>query len=321
MKPKPRGRKFPRCDPRWVNLFRVCPFKRSLRAPKRFTSPSAGAKPVPEFAGLLSKVSGVDHQRAELRVLQCEVELGGKLDQLSEIQISDPELDAERIFSIAQAHRGLKLEAQMLDDVEQLQKRFPQSSWTAEALFGAGNFYWVNLDRVRAAEFYRRSLGVASDGRNAPTAEWRLAWTAYLDRKPEAADTLEAYVRRFPQSSYVQDALYWIGRAYERTGNTDRARYFYLADANRFPLTYFGAKAAERLRPVPEGIGLWPVNPADFSLMIPAAPLCRRSISWLRLPRRKSARLAHTRSAILPSIPRRNLNIAPHTQPRAQRNF
>ena len=114
----------------------------------------------------------------------------------------------------------------MLDEVDQLAKRYPQSSWTADALFGAGNFYWVNLDRATAADFYRRSLEVSPDGKNAPTAEWRLAWTAYLDRKPEAADMLEAYVRRFPLSSYVQDALYWLGRSYERSGNMERAREF-----------------------------------------------------------------------------------------------
>ena len=195
-----------------------------------------------EFASLLQNLSGVDHQRADLRIVQCEVELGGKLDLLGEISLSDPELDAERIFSIAQAHRGLKLEGELLADVDQLVKRYPQSSWTAEALFGAGNFYWVNLDRARAAEFYRRSLDISPDGKNASTAEWRLAWTAYLQRKPEAADMLEAYVRRYPQSSYVQDALYWLGRSYERSGNAERARNFYLAGANRFPLTYFGAK-------------------------------------------------------------------------------
>ena len=225
-----------------------------------------------EFANLLPKLSGTDHQRADLRIVQCEVELGGKLDQLSEISLTDPELDAERIFSIAQAHRGQKREAQLLDDVEQLVKHYPQSSWTADALFGAGNFYWVNLDRARAAEFYRRSLAISPDGKNAPTAEWRLAWTAYLERKPEAADMLESYVRRFPMSSYVQDALYWLGRSYERSGNTQHARNFYLAAANRFPLTYFGAKAAERVRPEPDGIGVSPVNPADLLLTIPPAP-------------------------------------------------
>jgi soluble lytic murein transglycosylase len=225
-----------------------------------------------EYAGLLPKLSGVDHQRADLRIVQCEVELGGKLDQLGEIPLTDPELDAERIFSIAQAHRGLKLEPQLLDDVDQLVKRYPHSPWTADALFGAGNFYWVNLDREHAADFYRRSLDVSPDEKNAGSAEWRLAWTAYLERKPEAADMMEAYVRRFPLGSYVQDALFWLGRSYERSGNTEHARNFYLAAANRFPLTYFGAKASQRLRPEPDGIGDSPVRAADLQLTIPAAP-------------------------------------------------
>ena len=225
-----------------------------------------------EFASLLPKLSGADHQRADLRIVQCEVELGGKLEQLSEISLTDPELDAERIFSIAQAHRGLKLETQLLDDVDQLVKRYPQSSWTADALFGAGNFYWVNLDRARAAEFYRRSLDISPDGKNAFTAEWRLAWTAYLDRKPEAADMLEAYVRRFPMSSYVQDALYWLGRSYERSGNPEHARNFYLADANRFPLTYFGAKAAERVAPGAGWDRRFAGESRRISSVIPPAP-------------------------------------------------
>jgi soluble lytic murein transglycosylase len=225
-----------------------------------------------EFAGLLPKLSGVDHQRADLRIVECEVQLGGKLEQLGDISLPDPELDAERVFAIAQAHRGLKLEPQLLADIDQLVTRFPHSIWTADALFGVGNFYWVDLDRARAADFYRRSLEISPDGKNAPTAEWRLAWIAYLDRKPEAADMLESYVRRFPQASYVQDALYWLGRSYERAGNMEHARNFYLAAANRFPLTYFGAKAANRLRPEPDGIGASPVNAADLRLTIPPAP-------------------------------------------------
>jgi soluble lytic murein transglycosylase len=225
-----------------------------------------------EFASLLPKLSGVEHQLADLRIVQCEVELGGKLEQLSEIALADPGLDAERIYSMEQAHRTQKHEAPMLEDVDQLVKRYPQSSWTADALFGAGNFYWVSLDRARAAEYYRLSLGISPDGKNASSAEWRLAWIAYLERKPEAADMLESYVRRFPLSSYVQDALYWLGRSYERSGNPEQARNYYLAAAYRFPLTYFGEKAAQRVRPEPDGIGDSPVNPADMLLTIPTAP-------------------------------------------------
>ncbi len=269
---KDAGEKIPALRSALGETFPGAPVQTQMARAEAFYNARRWREAASEFAGLLPKVSGVDHQRADLRIVQCEVELGGKLQLLSDIPVSDPELDAERIFSIAQAHRGLKQEPELLADVDQLVKRYPQSVWTADALFGAGNFYWVNLDRAHAADFYRRSLDISQDGKNAPTAEWRLAWTAYLDRKPEAPDMLEAYIRRFPLSSYVQDALYWLGRAYERSGNIEHSRYFYLADANRFPLTYFGAKAAERLRPEPEGIGASPVNPAEFPLVIPPAP-------------------------------------------------
>ena len=228
-----------------------------------------------EYAALLPKLSGSDYERAKLRVAQCDVQSGGKVELLSAVSLTDPELDAERVFAISQAYRAQKLESQMLDEIDQLAKRFPQSPWVEDGLFAAGNYYWVNLDRARAAEFYHRALEAFPDGKNSQAAAWRVAWTAYLDRKPEAADLLEAYVRRFPTARYVQDALYWLGRAYERSGNMAYARSFYLAAATRFPLTYFGAKAAERVRPEPEGIGASPVNPAEFI----SSDSCRSSVA------------------------------------------
>ena len=225
-----------------------------------------------EYSSLLPKLSGRDHERAELRVAMCGVQLGGKLEALSALSLSDPDLDAERVFAISQEHRSQKLESEMLDDVDQLTERFQGSSWMADGLFAAGNYYWVNMDRAHAAEYYRRTLDADPTGKNSIAAAWRVAWTAYMDRKPEAADLLEDYVRRFPTSSYVQDALYWLGRSYERSGNPERARSFYLAGAARFPLTYFGEKAAERVRPAPEGIGSSPLIPAEILAAIPPAP-------------------------------------------------
>jgi len=225
-----------------------------------------------EYAGLVPNLKDIDRERAELRVAQCDVQLGGRHELLSEVSLTDPELDAERMFAISQAYRSQNLEPQMLDAIDQLVKRYPQSPWVEDGLFATGNYYWVNLDRDRAAEFYRRTLDLFPDGKNSQSASWRVAWTAYLERKPEAADMLEAYVRRFPTSSYVQDALYWLGRAYERSGNAALARSFYQTAATRFPLTYFGAKAAARLLPEPDGIGEAPVQRAEFLSVIPPAP-------------------------------------------------
>ncbi len=225
-----------------------------------------------EYAGLLPKLSGTYRERADLRVAECDVQSGGRQELLSTVSLTDPELDAERIFTISQAYRSQNLEPQMLDEIDQLVKIHPQSPWVEDGLFATANYYWVNLDRDRAAEFYRRTLDLFPDGKNSQAAAWRVAWTAYLERKPEAADMLEAYVRRFPTSSYVQDALYWLGRAYERSGNTAHARSFYQAGATRFPLTYFGEKSAARLLPEPEGVVGTPVNPAEILSVIPPAP-------------------------------------------------
>jgi soluble lytic murein transglycosylase len=250
-----------------------------------------------EYQSLLPKLSGTDWERATLRMAQCDVQMGGKAEHLSEVSLTDPELDAERIFSISQAHRSGKLESQMLDDVNELSNRFPQSSWNEAGLFAAGNYYWVNMDHDRAADFYRRALNVPV-GSNAPASAWRVVWTAYLERKPEAADLLEAYIRQFPTSSYVQDALYWLGRCYERSGNRDHARAFYAAGASRFPLTYFGAKSAERLRPAPDGIGASPLNPADFLSVIPPAS----SLPSLDQPVSADVKLRQVRAQALSDI-------------------
>ena len=225
-----------------------------------------------EYTALLPKLSGVYRERAQLRIAQCNVESGGRIELLNAVSFTDPELDAERLYAISQVHRSQKLESQMIHDVEELTQRFPKSSWVEDGLFAAGNFYWVNLDRGRATDLYRRALDAFPNGRYAQAAAWRVAWTAYLDKKSEAADLLEAYVRAYPTSSYVQDALYWLGRSYERAGNPAHARSFYLADASRFPLTYFGARSVDRLRPAPDGIGSSPANPAEFVSLIPAAP-------------------------------------------------
>jgi soluble lytic murein transglycosylase len=225
-----------------------------------------------EYASLLPKLVGTDRERAELRIAQCDSQPGGRPELLAAVSLTDPELDAERLFATSQAYRSQNLEPQMIDEIDQLLKRHPQSPWVEDGLFAMGNYYWVNLERDHAAEFYRRTLDAFPDGKTSPTAAWRVAWIAYLDRKSEAADMLEAYVRRFPTASYIQDALYWLGRSYERSGNPAHARSFYLAAAARFPLTYFGERAAERLRPDPEGIGDEPANPAEFPLVIPPAP-------------------------------------------------
>jgi peptidoglycan lytic transglycosylase len=222
------------------------------------------------YEDLLPKLSGVQRDRAALRLAQVQIQLGGSPDALGSLKLTDPELDAERIYSLSQVQRSAKLETEMFAAIEQVVSTYPQSPWAEEALFAAGNYYWLNLDRSRAAEYYQRIVSAFPAGKYTSIAQWRIAWTAYMLRQPDAAGRFEQFLTKYPTSPQVANALYWLGRCYEHSGNTAHARSFYLAATARFPQTYFGEKAAQRLHE----IGTQPTNPAEIlSVIPPASPL------------------------------------------------
>lgn len=222
-------------------------------------------KLVPRLAGSGARVA---RERVELRRAQISVQLNSSPRVLASLKLTDPGLDAERLFALSQAYRGRKQESQMLESIERLVERYPRSRWAEEGLFAAGNYFWVNLDRQRASEFYARAMAQFPDGKNAQAEHWRQTWVAYLDRRAEAVPMLEQHLRRFPNSPYTANAVYWLGRASERAGNPAHARSFYLKDEERFPQTYFGRRSIERLR----AIGREPVNQAEFLSQILAPP-------------------------------------------------
>jgi len=225
-----------------------------------------------EYERIMPQLSETDRQRAQVRAAACRVELEAAPEFLAALQAADPEVDAERLYLLSQAYRSQQQESEMLAAIEKAVERSPHSRWAEEAVFAAGNYFWVNLDRNRAASYYRRVLEQFPAGKYALATHWRLAWVAYLGRQPEAAERFEEHLRRFPGSQYAANALYWLGRAAERSGSVSRARSFYVTAQNRFPQTYFGRQAAERLRRMDSA----PVNSADsVGLIVPPPPLPR----------------------------------------------
>lgn len=250
-----------------------------------------------EYQRLLPRAMGADRERAQLRIAQCKVQRKAGPNVLAALQLKTPDLDAERLYSLSQAYRSKKQEAQMLAAIDRVVEGYARSRWADESLFAAGNYFWVNLDRARAASYYRRVLEQIPGGRYAAAAHWRIAWVAYLQGRPEAASLWEQHIRQYPTSVHTANALYWLGRAAERAGNAPQARSFYLKAQERFPQTYFGRRAAERLRPEPEGIGTAPVNSADFLALIPPPlPLPRLEdvIPVAAAPRWARAQALHT---------------------------
>ena len=227
-----------------------------------------------EFEKLLTMLKDSENptrQLAQLRVAQCRIQPKGSPSVVAAVKASSPEVDPERLYVLSQAYRNAKKESEMLAAIEEIAKNYPQSKWCEEGLFAAGNYFWVGLDRNRAATYYQRVLDQFPGGKNSFNAEWRIAWVAYLNRRPDADDRLKTFLVKYPVSANAVNALYWMGRNAEREGNQAHARSFYSKAVERFPETYFGRVAALRAGKLGPG----EENPAEFLDKIPPAPPLR----------------------------------------------
>jgi len=227
-----------------------------------------------EFEKLLTMLkdpANPGHQRAQLRVAECRVQLKGSPSLIAAVKTPDLEVDAERLYALSQAYRSAKKEAEMFTALNTLANNYPESKWNEEGLMAAGNYHWVELERERAVVAYQRVLDSFPNGKYAFNCEWRIAWVAYLNRQPDADDRLTTFLLKYPVSANSVDALYWLGRNAERVGNTGRARSYYSKAVERFPQTYFGNAAAARLAKLGPG----EENPAELLEKIPPPPSLR----------------------------------------------
>jgi soluble lytic murein transglycosylase len=224
-----------------------------------------------EYLKLLPALANTDRERAELRIAECRAETGAGAPALALLKLNDPALDAERLYELAQIYRNEKKESPMLEAIDQAVARAPHSAPAEQALFLGGNYYWVQLDLDRAAQFYRRLVDASPNDQNAPVAHWRIVWQAYRERRPEAASLLQEHLRRYSNSPYIGDALYWLGRTAERDGDAALARAYFGKLWERYPQTYFGGRAADRLKVLGPG----PRATAEVLDFVPPPPPAR----------------------------------------------
>ena len=221
-----------------------------------------------EYSQLLPQLSGADLERAQMRVFAAGLSLGGGPSELEAFQITDPDVDAERFFWLAQFYRTSQQETQMVAAIESAASRGPASKWTEQALFLGGNYCWTLLNRDGAAGFYKRVEENFPTSIDAISAQWRVAWTSVLNRRENSVALLTEHLNRFPGSQYTPDAVYWLGRLAEEANNSVLARSYYDKLTERYPQSYFTTVAATRLRNLGSGTSK---DPDELS-KIPPAP-------------------------------------------------
>ncbi len=224
-----------------------------------------------KLQGMLHEPANPHRQLAQLRIAEARVQLKGPASLVSSLNLPDFDVDAQRLYALSQIYRTDKKENEMLAVIEQLAQKYPASKWTEDALMAAGNYFWVDLNRNKAAASYQRVLDSFPSGRNSFNCEWRVAWVAYLNRQPDADDKFIAFLRKYPVSANAPNAFYWLGRDAERVGNPAHARSYYRMASERYPETYFGQHAALRL----EKLGSGEEDPPEFLAQIPPPPPLR----------------------------------------------
>jgi soluble lytic murein transglycosylase len=224
-----------------------------------------------KLLGMLHDPLNPNRQLAELRVAEARTQPKGSPKLIASLKTPDFEVDAERLYALSQFYRSDKKYDEMFAALNELTQKYPLSKWNEEGFMAAGNYYWVDLDRNKAASYYQRVLDTFPSGRNAFNAEWRVAWVAYLNRQPDAEDKIKNFLLKYPASGNTSDAVYWLGRDAERSGKLAEARAYFRKDIDRYPQTYFGHAAALRLNKLEPADGDTP----EILDKIPPPPLLR----------------------------------------------
>lgn len=188
--------------------------------------------------------------------------------QIAALADTNGEAGARRLYLLMELARDRGDLNEQQTDVAELEKRFPQSPWLAEALYSSGNMYMLRKDYPSAVGYYtdlverfpkicKGTDGPCSD--YAPSAHWRAAWLDYrLEKYSDAAKLFDEQIAHYPGGKEIPSAIYWRARIYQdQEHEPAKAAAYYLVVKDTYLHYYYAQQAAARL------VELGDVKPAD----------------------------------------------------------
>ena len=164
--------------------------------------------------------------------------------------------------------------------VAEMESRFPQSSWLAEALYDSGNTYMLKHEYPAAVEYYSDLAARFPGSKHASAAHWKAAWLSYRQGLyADAARLFDEQIRLYPASEEAVSALYWRARLYETEEHKPAlAAANYRAILRAYPHYFYAQMARQRLAalgnaqpaPQPQLDGIQPPPPPQLAESFPA---------------------------------------------------
>jgi len=204
-----------------------------------------------ELESWATQFGGVDRELAKVRAAAAGFlagDTGPACAALRSLEPSAGEVEAERLYYLAECGRRQDLIEETDRTLAALERSHPRSAWRLKALVSAGIRFLLPNEPARYAPYYRACYTAFPTSPEGAYCHWKLAWNAYLSRQAGAAAMLREHLANYPASSHAPAALYFLARLEERAGQTGAAKALYLKLREAYPASYYRTLAAKKLR-------------------------------------------------------------------------
>jgi soluble lytic murein transglycosylase len=206
-----------------------------------------------ELESIIPQLGGAERDAARVRLGVADFSAKETLraqKYLESLDVSTPEADAERLSYLVLCARRLKNQDEVHATLDKLGRLYPQSKWRLDALMADANSHLIENALDLYEPIYRACYESFPKDPQAATCHWKVVWSHYLRRQPDAADLMRAHLRMFPASEEAPAALYFLGRLAEASNDAAGARAYYDEIAREYPNYYYTVLARDRLRQV-----------------------------------------------------------------------
>ncbi|MBT9332682.1 transglycosylase SLT domain-containing protein [Paracidobacterium acidisoli] len=208
-----------------------------------------------------SSLSSADRNTLLVAAASCDWKLNRlKKSELDNLPDSNDEAGARRLYLLMELARDKDDGDTQRSLVTQMETRFPQSPWLAEALYSSGNMYLLRKDYPSAIGYYGElakrfprscePTPSADCSNYSPSSHWRAGWLNYrIGQYSEAARLFDEQIRYYAGGKEIPSALYWRARIYQdQEHNPALAAEYYRTVIRLYPHYYYATIAQDRLR-------------------------------------------------------------------------
>jgi soluble lytic murein transglycosylase len=220
-----------------------------------------------EYRALANDSSSSDPQ-AKNALLVAAAACDFKTKRLSKEEVDNlpdtaDQSGARRMYLAVEVARNRDDSGALQSLVTQMEQRFQDSPWLAEALYTSANMYLLKKDYPQAIVYYTELATRFPTHRYAPSSHWKAAWLNYrLGNYSAAALLFDKQIALYAGGKEIPAALYWRGRLYsDEEHQPAMAAAYYQTVSKTFEHYYYAQLSRDRLAEIGS------VSPADVAML------------------------------------------------------